>query len=198
MQRSGCPERMICRAAPPGAARHCALAARLLCALDHAFSVDSPDSSPETVDSRPEVAEPDDRSDPAVVTISGIGTISVEEFDRLIEQARRDRYRADEQAYQRTFLDILLRRASPRASAAATRVRRGPRCRGAGRPAHRRASRSTSRAGPSSDPDEPEPPRRRRHLRLLHNGREPRRGARGFALFQRPRPLERPERGERR
>jgi hypothetical protein len=75
--------------------------------------------------------------------------------------------------------------------AARPRERRDGGCRRSG---SWRTSRTT-RAGPS-DPDEPEPPRRRRHLRLLHNGRGPRCGARGFALFQRPRPLERPEKGE--
>jgi hypothetical protein len=88
-------------------------------------------------------------------------------------------------------VDMAVRHLAPRQRG---RCERRPRVRAVRR---RRSSRST-RAGPSSDPDEPEPPRRGRHLRLLHNGHEPRCGARGFALFRRPRPLERPEKGERR
>jgi hypothetical protein len=64
-----------------------------------------------------------DRPDPGVVTISGIGTIPVEEFDRRLDQARRDRYRAHAQAYERVYLGILLRKASPRAAAAAVAPR---------------------------------------------------------------------------
>jgi hypothetical protein len=63
----------------------------------------------------------------------------------------------------------------------------GGRC----RPARRR----TSRAGPDSDDPEPGPSSGRLATSLLHNGHEPQTGARGFALFQRFRPLERPEKG---
>jgi hypothetical protein len=49
---------------------------------------------------------------------------------------------------------------------------RGTRRLGCGRPARRRTSRAT-RAGPSSDPDQPEPPHRR-HLSLSHRREEPR------------------------
>jgi hypothetical protein len=101
--------------------------------------------------------------------------------------------RALPQHKREVFLDLSLKAALGMAIRHfAPRVRghceRRPRSR-----AVRRRSGRTTRAGPS-DPDEPEPPRRRR-LRLLHNGHEPRCGARGFALFRRPRPSERPEKG---
>jgi hypothetical protein len=128
--------------------------------------------------------------DPDSVAISGIGTISLEEFDRRIDRARRDAARAREREAEqidREYWDVygqILQSARGRMPLPVALVRRGPRCRGAGRPAHRRSARATSRAGPS-DPDEPEPPRRRLSLRLLRNDREPRR-ARGLRCSNDP------------
>jgi hypothetical protein len=51
--------------------------------------------------------------------------------------------------------------------APASRVMRGPRRRGAGRPARRTARRATSRGSPSDDPDGPEPGPAGRLLLLL-------------------------------
>jgi hypothetical protein len=99
--------------------------------------------------------------DPDSVAISGIGTISLEEFDRRIDQARRDAARARERECEqidREYWDVygqLLQSARGRVPLPAALVRRGPRCRGAGRPAHRRTSRSSTRAGPSELDDEP-------------------------------------------
>jgi hypothetical protein len=80
------------------------------------------------------------------------------------------------------------------------RALRGPRRRGAGRPARRRTSRSTSRARPEdgdSEPAGPGAPVGDTRAELLETARAPV-GGPCLELFQRPGPLERPEKGERR
>jgi hypothetical protein len=96
------------------------------------------------------------------------------------------------------FWDLPLRQALSMARHSAPRVR--GRCERRPRPVRRRSSRST-RAGPS-DPDEPEPagpgaPVGDTQAELLETARAPV-GGPCLELFQRPGPLERPEKGERR
>jgi hypothetical protein len=67
---------------------------------------------------------------------------------------------------EHNFRSVLYRGRDHRAVA----PRRGPRARGAGRPAVRRSRRTACRAGPDGDDGEPEPPRRRhlKHQPPLH------------------------------
>ena len=79
-------------------------------------------------------------------------------------------------------------------------VRRGPRPRGAGRPAHRRSSRATSRAGPSDDDGESEPgPSSGLLDRTFPEAQAPRvRGSCAFCCSNDPGRWSRPEKGRRR